>query len=177
MEQKPNPTHHCTKEAVNHLTKTVINTTLRTYASPITQTVTAECIKISDFTIAEKKKNETKPSQKQKAERQKCKWSEEKPHPTPTESYKAEEQRPTSSFAHATYLTPIYRSIVDIRAINGKTLRDKIRSDHLRPLNGIQDIIKWTEDRRREWDARVGRMEDNRLAKIARDIRPQGVRR
>jgi len=26
--------------------------------------------------------------------------------PTPTESYKAEEQRPTSSFAHATHLTP-----------------------------------------------------------------------
>ena len=63
-----------------------------------------------------------------------------------------------------------------IRAINGKTLRDKIRSDHLRDLSGIQDIIKWTEVRRREWDAHVGRMEDNRLAKVARDSRPQGVR-
>ena len=56
-------------------------------------------------------------------------------------------------------------------------LRDKIRRDHLRHLSGIQDIIKWTEDRRREWDAHVGRMEDNHLAKIARDGRPQGVRR
>ena len=55
-----------------------------------------------------------------------------------------------------------------IRAIHGKTLRDKIR--------GIQDIVKWTNDRRREWDAHVERMEDNRLAKIARDNRPQGVR-
>ena len=63
-----------------------------------------------------------------------------------------------------------------IRAIHGKTLRDKIRSDHLRHLSGIQDIIKWTEVRRREWVAHVGRMEDNRLAKIARDSRPQGVR-
>jgi len=63
-----------------------------------------------------------------------------------------------------------------IRAIHGKTLRDKIRSDHLRHLSGIQDIIKWTEVRRREWDAHVGRMEDNRLVKIARDSRPQGVR-
>jgi hypothetical protein len=63
-----------------------------------------------------------------------------------------------------------------IRAIYGKTLRDKIRSDHLRHLSGIQDINKWTEARRREWDAHVGRMEDNRLAKIARDSRPQGVR-
>ena len=63
-----------------------------------------------------------------------------------------------------------------IRAIHGKTLRDKIRSDHLRHLSAIQDINKWTEARRREWDAHVGRMEDNRLAKIARDSRPQGVR-
>jgi hypothetical protein len=62
------------------------------------------------------------------------------------------------------------------RAIHGKTLRDKIRSDHLRHLSAIQDINKWTEARRREWDAHVGRMEDNRLAKIARDSRPQGVR-
>jgi hypothetical protein len=62
-----------------------------------------------------------------------------------------------------------------IRAIHGKTLRDKIRSEHLRHLSGIQDINKWTEVRRREWDAHVGRM-DNRLAKIARDSHPQGLR-
>ena len=55
-----------------------------------------------------------------------------------------------------------------IRAIHGKTLRDKIR--------GIQDIVKWTNDRRREWDAHVERMEDNRLAKTARDNRLQGLR-
>jgi hypothetical protein len=63
-----------------------------------------------------------------------------------------------------------------IRAIHGKTLRDKMRSDHLRHLSGIQDIIKWTKVRRREWDGHVERMEDNRLANIARDSRPQGVR-
>ena len=63
-----------------------------------------------------------------------------------------------------------------IRAIHPKTLKDKIRSDHLRHISGIQDIVKWTEDRRREWDAHVGRMEDNRLAKIARESRPRGVR-
>jgi hypothetical protein len=63
-----------------------------------------------------------------------------------------------------------------IRAIDGKILRDKIRTDHLRHLSGIQDIIEWNEVRRREWDAHVGRMEDNRLAKIARESRPQGVR-
>jgi len=62
-----------------------------------------------------------------------------------------------------------------IRAIYGKTLRDKIRSDRLRHLSAIQDINKWTEARRREWDAHVGRMEDNCLAKIARVSRPQGM--
>jgi hypothetical protein len=63
-----------------------------------------------------------------------------------------------------------------IRAIHGKTLRDKIRSDQLRHLSGIQEIIKWANVRRREWDAHVERMEDNILAKIARDNRPLGVR-
>jgi hypothetical protein len=63
-----------------------------------------------------------------------------------------------------------------IRAINGKTLRDKICCDQLRQLSGIQDIIKWTNVRRKEWDAHVERMDDNRLAKIARDNRPQEVR-
>jgi hypothetical protein len=62
-----------------------------------------------------------------------------------------------------------------IRAIHGRTLRDKICSDHLRHLSGIQEIIKWTKVRRREWDGHVERMEDNRLAKIAGDSRPQGV--
>ena len=59
--------------------------------------------------------------------------------------------------------------------LHGKTLRDKIRSDQLRQLSGIQDIIKRTNVRRKEWDVHVERMEDNRLAKIARDNRPQGV--
>ena len=36
-----------------------------------------------------------------------------------------------------------------------QTLRDKIRSDQLRQLSGIQDIIKWTNVRRKEWDAHV----------------------
>jgi hypothetical protein len=59
-----------------------------------------------------------------------------------------------------------------IMAIHGKTLRDKIRSDQLIQLSGIQDIIKWTNVRRKEWDGHVERMEDNSLSKIARDNRP-----
>jgi hypothetical protein len=63
-----------------------------------------------------------------------------------------------------------------IRAIHGKTLRDKICSDQLQRLSGIHDIVMWTNVRRREWDAHVNRMEDNRFAKIASGNRPQGVR-
>jgi hypothetical protein len=62
-----------------------------------------------------------------------------------------------------------------IRAIYGKTLRDKIRSDQLQQLGGIQDIVKWANVGRREWDAHVDSMEDNLLAKFARDNRPQVV--
>jgi len=44
----------CIQSAEKHETKwAVFNTTLQTYASRSTQTVTAECVKISDFTIAE----------------------------------------------------------------------------------------------------------------------------
>jgi hypothetical protein len=32
----------------------------------------------------------------------------------------------------------------------GKTLGDKIRSDQLQQLSGIQDIVKWANVRRRE---------------------------
>jgi stage III sporulation protein SpoIIIAA len=46
-----------------------------------------------------------------------------------------------------------------IRAIHGKRLRDKIRSDQLQQLSGIQDIVKWVNVRRREWDVHVNRME------------------
>ena len=80
--------------------------------------------------------------------------------------------------AETTYTQQLLRTIEmkTVRAIHGKTLRDKIRSDQLQQLSGIQGIIKWTNARRKEWDAHVERMEDNRLAKIARD-NPQGVRR
>ena len=80
--------------------------------------------------------------------------------------------------AETTYTQQLLRTteMKTIRAICGKTLRDKIRSDHLRQLSGIQDITKWTNVGRREWNNHVERMEDSRLAKIAKDNRPQGVR-
>jgi hypothetical protein len=57
----------------------------------------------------------------------------------------------------------------------GPTTKTK-QTNKLQQLSGIRDIVKWTNGRRREWDAHVKRVEDNRLAKIARDNRPQGVR-
>ena len=63
-----------------------------------------------------------------------------------------------------------------MRAVHGKTLGDKIRRDQLRQLSGIRDIIKWANVRRREWDAHVDRMDENRLANIVTDNRPQDVR-
>ena len=94
-------------------------------------------------------------------------------------TYTQQQHTPNNSIHPTTaYTQQLLRTIEmkTIRAIHGKTLRDKIRSDQLRQLSGIQDIIKWTNVRRKEWDAHVERMEDNRLAKIARDNRPQGVR-
>jgi len=91
--------------------------------------------------------------------------------------------RPVLTYASETRVETAYTQqllrtteMKTIRAIHGKMLSDKIGSDHLLNLSGIQDIIKRTEVRRREWDARVGRIEDKSLAKIARDSRPQGVR-
>jgi hypothetical protein len=80
--------------------------------------------------------------------------------------------------AEITYTQQLLRTtkMKIIRTIHGKTLRDKIRSDQLQQLSGIQDIVKWDNVRRREWRVHVSRMEDNRLTKIARDNRPQGVR-
>jgi hypothetical protein len=46
--------------------------------------------------------------------------------------------------AETTYTQQLLRTteMKTIRAICGKTIRDKIRSDHLRQLSGIQDITK-----------------------------------
>jgi len=91
---------------------------------------------------------------------------------TPQRTY-ASETRAETAYTQQLLRTTKMKTIM---AIQGKMLRDKICSDHLRHLSGIQGVIKWKEVRRRVWDAHVGRMEDNCLAKIARDSRPQGVR-
>ena len=63
-----------------------------------------------------------------------------------------------------------------IRAIQGKTLLDKIRNEDLRATCGIQDIVSWVRVRRREWAAHVERMDEDRLPKIVTRNRPDGRR-
>ena len=63
-----------------------------------------------------------------------------------------------------------------IRAIHEKTLKDRIRSKHLRELSGIQDIVDWIDVRRKGRGKHAERMTDDRLAKIVKEIRPQGTR-
>ena len=57
-----------------------------------------------------------------------------------------------------------------LRSILGLTLWDKIRSKEC----GIQDIVKWTKDRRLNWDQQVDRANGEGLIEIARDGSPGG---
>jgi hypothetical protein len=54
--------------------------------------------------------------------------------------------------AETTYTQKLLRTteMKIIRAIHVKTLRDKIHSDQLQQLSRIQNIVKWTNVRRRE---------------------------
>ena len=63
-----------------------------------------------------------------------------------------------------------------LRAIQGKTLRDRIRSKDLREVSGIQDKAEWIDVRKRGWKKHVERMTDDRLAKIVKENRPRGTR-
>ncbi|XP_055389920.1 uncharacterized protein LOC129618916 [Condylostylus longicornis] len=54
-----------------------------------------------------------------------------------------------------------------LRQICNYSLRDKKRSSDIRNMCGVQDIVRWTRSRRRNWRDHVHRMNENRLAKIA----------
>ena len=58
----------------------------------------------------------------------------------------------------------------------GKSFETKSATINLKNEAEFKDIIKWANVRRGEWDARVDRVEEDRLAKIVRDNRPHGVR-
>jgi len=56
-----------------------------------------------------------------------------------------------------------------LRSITGHTLHGKILNQEIRRISDIQDIVRLTRQRRREWNQHINRMEDNIIAKIARD--------
>ena len=64
-----------------------------------------------------------------------------------------------------------------LRKIAGKTLRDRIRSANIRESCGIPHIADWMKGRKAEWNEHVSRMNDTRLVKSARDLKPEGRRR
>ena len=64
-----------------------------------------------------------------------------------------------------------------VRAIHSKTLHDKIRSEHLRQISGLQDIVDWDHVRRRCCAAHADRMQDDRLPKILSKNRPEGCQK
>lgn len=63
-----------------------------------------------------------------------------------------------------------------LRKIANKTLRDRERNEHIRLICKIEPVSEWVLSRRREWDAHVDRMRDDRIVKIVRDNRPAGRR-
>ncbi|KAH0955250.1 hypothetical protein HN011_000030 [Eciton burchellii] len=65
---------------------------------------------------------------------------------------------------------------MSLRCITGNTLRDRIHSEDVRNICEIQDVIRWTRIRRRAWREHVNRIDDNRLAKIAKNGKPNTSR-
>lgn len=62
-----------------------------------------------------------------------------------------------------------------LRTIAGHTLREY--NEQIRSMCDTQDIIRWIRQRRRRWNEHVSRMDEDRLAKIARDGRLLKCRR
>ncbi|XP_060525280.1 uncharacterized protein LOC132701416 [Cylas formicarius] len=63
-----------------------------------------------------------------------------------------------------------------LRSITGKMPRHRIRSNEIRRMCDVPDIVRWARTRRRAWRDHVNRMEDDRLAKIAKEERPNTSR-
>lgn len=59
-----------------------------------------------------------------------------------------------------------------LRKITGHTLRDRVRNTTIRDECDVPDIVKRIRRRKREWNSHVIRMEEDRMAKIARDGNP-----
>lgn len=63
-----------------------------------------------------------------------------------------------------------------LRKIAGFTMWDRQQNAYVRDVCEVQDVAKWTRDRRRNWFEHVDRMDGERLAKVCMMGRPQGRR-
>ncbi|KAJ4440659.1 hypothetical protein ANN_08806 [Periplaneta americana] len=63
-----------------------------------------------------------------------------------------------------------------LRSIIGETRRDSVRNKEVRDQCEIIDINKFVKGRKKEWNNHVRRRRDDRIAKIARDMKPLGRR-
>ncbi|XP_056646891.1 uncharacterized protein LOC130451715 [Diorhabda sublineata] len=64
-----------------------------------------------------------------------------------------------------------------LRTIVGKTRRDRVRNTQMSKWQcGIQDIVRWGRQRKRQWYNHVRRMDENRLPRIVLEINPPGSR-
>ena len=62
-----------------------------------------------------------------------------------------------------------------LRKIVDKTKIDRMTSQQIKESCGIQLINDWVEGTRREWDEQVTRMDSERLVKISRDKKMEGL--
>ena len=64
-----------------------------------------------------------------------------------------------------------------LRTIAGKTLYDRIRNSEVRKTCNIQDVRKFTNDRRKYWNKHINRMHEYRLPfRVIQEIPKDGKR-
>jgi len=63
-----------------------------------------------------------------------------------------------------------------LRSIAGKTFRDRIFNKRTREMCDINDMVKFAKQKRKGWNDHVSQMDAGRLARIAKNERPQGRR-
>lgn len=86
----------------------------------------------------------------------------------PILTYAAETRADTSKTKQMTRTT----EMKTLRAITNLSLRDRVRSERIRETCNIQDVVRWTRDRRRRWRDHVERMGEGRLARAVQTQRP-----
>lgn len=63
-----------------------------------------------------------------------------------------------------------------LRKITGNRLADRIRNNDIRQQCDVPDIVRWSRQRKREWNQHVSRMTPERTVRIARDGKPRSRR-